>query len=160
MNIGKMGLVLFVLGLLLAAGAGIHRLSLERSAQQAGADAVLTYDSFGSLKSSNAQSRARQLRQQRDAMNPWIIGGAVGGLLGVGMIFAGGGNADTIRTCPKCAEDIKAAAVVCKHCRTELQPMDADPSSAPIHAGRRESRNSYQALAAAAEEAERRAGRS
>lgn len=144
MNIGKMGLVLFVLGLLLAAGAGMHRMSLERSAQQAGADAVLTYDSFGSIKSSNAQSRARQLRQQRDAMNPWIIGGAVGGLLGLGMIFTGGGNTGPNRTCPKCAETVRAAAVVCKHCGAELSPVSDQPG-----------KSSYKALAKAAEEAER-----
>lgn len=144
MNIGKMGLVLFVLGLLVAAGAGMNRLSLERSAQQAGADAVLTYDSFGSIKSSNAQSRARQLRQRRDAMNPWIIGGAVGGVLGLGMIFAGGGNAGPIRSCPKCAETVRAAAVVCKHCGAELSPMNDHPG-----------KSSYKALAKAAEEAER-----
>lgn len=82
MNVGKMGLVLFLLGLLLAAGTGVHRMSLERSAQQAGADAVLTYDGFGSIKSSNAQIRALQLRQQRDAMNPWIVGGTVGAYSG------------------------------------------------------------------------------
>lgn len=144
MNFSKMGLVLFVLGLLLAAGAGMHRLSLERSAQQAGAEAVLTYDSFGSIKSSNAQSRARQVRQQRDAMNPWIIGGAVGGLLGLGMIFAGGGNTGPTRTCPKCAETVRAAAVVCKHCGAELSPVNDQPG-----------KSSYKALAKAAEEAGR-----
>lgn len=148
MNFGKMGLVLFVLGLLLAAGAGMHRLSLDRSAQQAGAEAVLTYDSFGSIKSSNAQSRARQMRQQRDAMNPWIIGGAVGGVLGLGMIFAGGGNAGPTRTCPKCAETVRMAAVACKHCGSELSPISEQPG-----------KSSYKALAKAAEGAERKLGR-
>lgn len=77
-------------------------------------------------------------------MNPWIIGGAVGGLLGLGMVFSAGGNAGPIRTCPKCAEDIKAAAVVCKHCGSELSPISEQPG-----------KSSYKALAKAAEEAER-----
>lgn len=145
MNIGKMGLVLFMVGLLLAAAAGMHRMSLERRAQQAGAAAVLTYDSFGSIKSSNAQSRSQKLRQQRDAMNPWIIGGAISGLLGLGMIFAGGGTTGPTRTCPKCAEEVRAAAVVCKHCGGDLAPL---PSDKPT--------SSYGALAKAADEAERR----
>jgi len=34
------------------------------------------------------------------------------------------------RTCPYCAEDIKAAAVVCKHCGRDLAPLD-DPEDGP-----------------------------
>ncbi|MCX5841940.1 MAG: zinc ribbon domain-containing protein [Deltaproteobacteria bacterium] len=36
---------------------------------------------------------------------------------------------DTLRKCPKCAEDIKRDALICKHCKSEVAPMaaTADP---------------------------------
>ncbi len=120
MNLGKFGLVLFLLGLVVAGVAGMQRMSLERQAIHANAQSVLTYDSFGSITSSNAAQQARDLRKQRDRMTPWMVVGAIGALLGLGLIFAGGGSAGPTRTCPKCAETVRAAAVVCKHCGGDL----------------------------------------
>ena len=145
MNFGKFGLVLFLLGLVVAGVAGMQRMSLERQAIHANTQSVLTYDSFGSVTSSNAAQRARDLRKQRDRMTPWMVGGAIGGLLGLGLIFAGGGNGGPTRTCPKCAETVQAAAVVCKHCGSELSPIKEQSG-----------KSSYKALAKAAEEAERK----
>lgn len=147
MNFGKLGLVLFVLGLVVAGVAGMRRMSLERQAIHANTQSVLTYDSFGSITSSNAAQQARDLRKQRDRMTLWMTGGTIGALLGLGLIFAGGGNARPTRTCPKCAETVQAAAVVCKHCGSELSPISEQPG-----------KSSYKALAKAAEEAERSRG--
>jgi hypothetical protein len=33
-------------------------------------------------------------------------------------------EADGIKTCPFCAEEIKTAALVCRHCRTDLRDSD------------------------------------
>lgn len=44
--------------------------------------------------------------------------------------------------CPKCAETVRMAAVVCKHCGSELSPISEQPGN-----------SSYKALAKAAEEA-------
>lgn len=35
------------------------------------------------------------------------------------------------RTCPFCAETVKSAARICKHCRSELSPSDAVEQSSP-----------------------------
>jgi hypothetical protein len=144
MNLGKFGLVLFLLGLVVAGVAGMQRMSLGRQAIHANTQSVLTYDSFGSITSSNAAQQARDLRKQRDRMTPWMVGGAIAALLGLGLIFAGGGSGGATRACPKCAETVRVAAVVCKHCGAELSPMN-DPLG----------KSSYKALAKAAEEAER-----
>lgn len=145
MNTGKFGLVLFLLGLVVAGVAGMQRMSLQRQAVHANTQSVLTYDSFGSITSSNATQQARDFRKQRDRMTPWMVGGAVGALLGLGLIFAAGSSGDPTRTCPKCAEAVRAAAVVCKHCGSELSPISEQPG-----------KSSYKALAKAAEEAERK----
>lgn len=144
MNFGKFGLVLFLLGLVVAGVAGMQRMSFERQAVHANTQSMLTYDSFGSVTSGHAAQQVRDLRKQRDRMTPWMVGSAIGGLLGLGLIFAGGGNAGPTRTCPKCAETVQAAAVVCKHCGSDL---------APLPVGKPESR--YRALAKAVEDAER-----
>ena len=144
MNVGKFGLVLFLLGLVVAGVAGMQRMSLERQAIHANTQSLLTYDSFGSITSSNAAQQARDLRKQRDRTTPWMVGGAIGGLLGLGLIFAAAGNAGPTRTCPTCAETVRAAAVVCKHCGAQLAPIKEHPG-----------KSSYKALAKAAEAAER-----
>lgn len=143
MNLGKFGVVLFLLGLVVAGVAGMQRMSLERQAIHANTQSVLTYDSFGSITSSNAAQQARELRKQRARMTPWMVGGAIGGLLGLGLIFAAGSSGGPTRTCPRCAETVRAAAVVCKHCGSELSPISEQPG-----------KSSYKALAKAAEEAE------
>ena len=145
MNLGKFGVVLFLLGLVVAGVAGMQRMSLERQAIHANTQSVLTYDSFGSITSSNAAQQARDLRKQRARMTPWMVGGAIGGLLGLGLIFAAGSSGGPTRTCPRCAETVRAAAVVCKHCGSELSPISEQPG-----------KSSYKALAKAAEEAERK----
>ena len=145
MNFGKFGLVLFLLGLVVAGVAGMQRMSLESQAIHANTQSVLTYDSFGSITSSNAAQQARDFRKQRDRMTPWMVGGAIGALLGLGLIFAAGSSDGPTRTCPRCAETVRAAAVVCKHCGSELSPISEQPG-----------KSSYKALANAAEEAERK----
>jgi hypothetical protein len=35
------------------------------------------------------------------------------------------------KTCPYCAEEINAAAVVCRHCTRELAPIKAQPVASP-----------------------------
>ena len=66
-------------------------------------------------------------------------------LLGVGTLQRPSGNDPGYRTCPKCAEAVRVAAVVCKHCGSDLQPVAPN-----------QSKSSYRALAKAAEDAERR----
>lgn len=145
MNLGKFGLVLFLLGLVVAGVAGMQRMSLERQAIHANTQSVLTYDSFGSITSSNAAQQARDLRKQRARMTPWMVGGAIGALLGLGLIFAAGSSDGPTTTCPKCAETVRAAAVVCKHCGAQLAPIKEHPG-----------KSSYKTLAKAAEAAERK----
>ena len=65
-------------------------------------------------------------------------------LMGFGSLQRPSGDDRGYRTCPKCAEAVRAAAVVCKHCGSELSPISDQAG-----------RSSYKALAKAAEEAER-----
>lgn len=148
MNLGKFGLVLFLLGLVVAGVAGMQRMSLERQAIHANTQSVLTYDSFGSITSSNAAQQARDLRKQRDRMTPWMMGGAIGGLIGLGLIFTARTSGGPTRTCPRCAETVRAAAFVCKHCGAELTPTKERPG-----------KSSYKTLSKAAEEAEQKGRR-
>lgn len=63
----------------------------------------------------------------------------VGGLMllvGVIMAIAGGGRraapiskAADLRACPACAEEIKLAAVKCKHCGADVEPLATDEKS-------------------------------
>ena len=145
MNFGKMGLVVFVLGLAIAAVAGMNRMSLDRRATNASVEATLADNAWRRI---NHRADGEDLREARDKMTPWIIGGGIAAVLGLGMIFAAGGSSVPNRTCPKCAETVRAAAVVCKHCGTDLQPIAPN-----------QSKSSYRALAKAAEEAERKAKR-
>ncbi len=106
MNVGKFGLIVFILGLVIAAGAGMNWMSLERRAGNASVEMTLannTYDRLDRLVEGNA------LREDMDAMRPWMIGGSIAAVLGLGMIFAGGGSSVPTRTCPKCAESVMAA---------------------------------------------------
>ncbi|WP_296280490.1 zinc ribbon domain-containing protein [Pseudoxanthomonas sp.] len=146
MNFGKMGLVVFVLGLAIAAGAGMNRMSLDRRATNASVAATLADNAWRRI---NHRADGEDLREARDKMIPWIIGGGIAAVLGLGMIFAAGGSFLPTRTCPKCAETVRAAAVVCKHCGTDLQPVAPN-----------QSKSSYRALAKAAEDAERKVKRS
>lgn len=62
-----------------------------------------------------------------------VLLGAVFGPLGVIASFAFGGAAKStngtalaqMRTCPICAEEVRAAAVKCRFCNTELEPIAA-----------------------------------
>lgn len=144
MNFGKMGLVIFMLGLAIAAFAGMNRMSLDRRATNASVEATLADNAWSRI---NHRVDGEESREARDQMTPWIIGGGIAALLGLGMIFAAGGSSVPTRTCPKCAEVVRVAAVVCKHCGSDLQPVTPD-----------QSKSSYRALAKAAEDAER-AGR-
>lgn len=153
MNFGKMGLVVFVLGLVIAAGAGMNWMSLDRRAGDASVEMTLannTYDRLDRLVEGNA------LREEMDAMRPWMIGGSIAAVLGMGMIFAGGGSSGPTRTCPRCAESVMAAAVVCKHCEAELQPVEVDPDYPTDEVTRDDKKYSYRALVKAVEEAEQR----
>lgn len=66
-------------------------------------------------------------------------------LFGFGTLQRPSGNDPGYRTCPKCAEAVRVAAVVCKHCGADLPAVSPD-----------QSKSSYRALAKAAEEAERK----
>ena len=157
MNVGKFGLAVFVLGLVVVAGAGMNWMSLDQRATNASVEMTLadnTYDRLDRLV------EGKTLREDMDAMRPWMIGGSIAAVLGLGIIFAGGGATPATRTCPKCAEAVRAAAVVCKHCGAELQPVDNDPDYPANGAGQGDRKYSYRELAKAAEDAERRPGRS
>ena len=145
MNFGKMGLVVFVLGLVIAAGAGMHWMSLDRRAANVSVEATLADNAYDRL---DRLGEGQSLGQKMDAMRPWMIGGSIAAVLGLGMIFAAGGSAAAMRTCPKCAEAVRVAAVVCKHCGADLKPVSPD-----------QSKSSYRALAKAAEDAERKVKR-
>lgn len=156
MNLGKFGLVVFVLGLVIGAGAGMNWMSLDQRATNASAEMTLadnTYDRLDRLV------EGKTLREDMDAMLPWMIGGSIAAVLGLGIIFAAGGASPATRTCPKCAEAVRAAAVVCKHCGVDLQPEETDPDYPASDAGQGDRKYSYRALAKAAEDAERRIGR-
>lgn len=151
MNVGKFGLVVFVLGLVIAAGAGMNWMSLDQRVTNASVEMTLadnTYDRLDRLV------EGKTLREDMDAMRPWMIGGSIAAVLGLGIIFAGGGSAPATRTCPKCAEPVRVAAVVCKHCGADLQPI-ADSDYPANDAGQGGKKYSYRALAKAAEDAER-----
>lgn len=79
-------------------------------------------------------------------------------LMGFGSLQRPSGNDRGYRTCPKCAEAVRAAAVICKHCGADLQPVDNDPDYPANDAGQGDRKYSYRALAKAAEDAEQ-AGR-
>lgn len=142
MNFGKLGLVIFVLGLLVAAGAGLNWMSLDQRATNASVEMTLADNTYDRM---DRMVEGQSLRVDIENMKRWVIGGSIAALLGVGMIFASGGNAGPTRTCPKCAETVQAAAVVCKHCGADLGPIKQQPG-----------KSSYKALAKAAEEAERK----
>jgi len=40
-----------------------------------------------------------------------------------------GANGTSIRQCPHCAEDIKAAAKVCRHCNRDVEPLTSEPAA-------------------------------
>lgn len=157
MNVGKFGLVVFILGLVIAAIAGLNHMSFERRAVNASLEATLADNAWSRI---NHQADGEELRESRDNMTPWILGGGIAALLGLGMIFAAGASSGPTRPCPKCAESVRAAAVICKHCGADLQPAELDPDYPTTDAGNSDKKYSYRALAKAAEDAERRTGKS
>ena len=62
---------------------------------------------------------AGRLRDKKDKVIPWAIGSGALGVVGIGLILAGG-SPITKRKCPKCAELVMQEAVICKHCGSEL----------------------------------------
>lgn len=153
MNSGKFGLVVFVLGLVIAAGAGMNWMFLDQRATNASVEMTLADNRYDRL---DRLVEGKTLREDMDAMRPWMIGGSIAAVLGLGIIFAEAGSAPATHTCPKCAEAVRAAAVVCKHCGADLQPIEADPDYPANDAGQGDRKYSYRALAKAAEEAENR----
>ena len=128
-------------------------MSLDRRAGNASVEMTLADNSYDRL---DRLVEGKTLREDMDAMLPWMIGGAIAAVLGLGIIFAAGGATPANRTCPKCAESVLLAAVVCKHCGAELQLVDIDPDYPANDAGQGDRKYSYRALAKAAEDAERR----
>lgn len=157
MNFGKLGLVIFVLGLLIAAGAGLNWMFLDQRATNASVEMTLADNTYDRM---NRLVEGQSLRADIENMKRWMIGGSMAAVLGLGVVFASGGNASPTRTCPKCAETVQAAAVVCKHCGADLQPVDIDPDYPARDATQGDRKHSYRALAKAAEEAERKGKRS
>lgn len=55
-----------------------------------------------------------------------VVGGIIGGLL-LGplavLMFGVSGGGGQRRKCPACAEWIRGAATICKHCHTRLPPV-------------------------------------
>jgi len=58
--------------------------------------------------------------------------GAVFGILGIIVLGLAPPPKGLTRTCPRCAEDVKYAAVVCRYCGTALSPIAA--ASGPLNA--------------------------
>ncbi|MBD9479859.1 hypothetical protein [Pseudoxanthomonas sp. PXM02] len=154
MNFGKLGLVLFLVGFVIAAGAGMNWMRLDGRSTYASVGAILANNPYDRMEK---QVLGLSLRDDKDTMKLWMIGGSIAAVLGLGIIFAAGGATPATRTCPKCAESVRVAAVVCKHCGAELQPIDSDPDYPANDAGQGDRKYSYRALAKAAEDAERAA---
>lgn len=141
MNFRSFGLVIFLIGLAVAVGAAINWKRLEDVQIEVAYDAAMAYTGFANSEFSRLSEKGTGLRKEQKQMIPWIIGGSILGLVGLGMILSSKGQPAS-RRCPHCAESVLVEAVICKHCHREL------PAVASV------SPNSYRALRDAAEAAE------
>jgi len=73
------------------------------------------------------------LQKGRTALEGAIVGGVLG-ILGILVIGLAPAQRGQTRTCPKCAEQVLAAATVCRYCGTELEPVpvQAARSASPL----------------------------
>lgn len=149
MNWKDLGLAVLVIGLIVTSVAGYQWLDLDAQRTRASLEVVMS-GRFGSTTST-------ELRHEQLQRMPWIIGGGITILFGIGIMFAARGQTDS-RICPQCAETVRAQALVCKHCGMQLDSIDPDyPGDHSDDRTEEERSYSYRALAKAAEEAERRA---
>lgn len=155
MNFEKLGIFIILIGMAIGGWAAYEYDDLKGRISRNSLDALMTIGTGRTLDLLEAEVRGKEMREDLKKLPPWMVGGGALFVLGFGMMYAGRSSAGSTRTCPRCAETIQAEAVICRYCRSTLPPADRDIQSNDDDSGDGK-RQSYRAMAKAAERAERK----